>query len=260
MKRKWLFISTVILVVGMLVFKDFYRSKAQTEQKKVTVYLAGDSTVSNYPLSKSPKAGWGQMIEGMFDEQVVVKNVAVPGRSSKSFIAEGRLDTLLKQIQPGDYLFIQFGHNDQKIQDPSRYTEPNTTYKEYLKTYIDGARKRGAIPILITPVERRSFTEDGQVMDTHGEYPSAMKELGREEKVRVIDLTAKSKIYFQQLGPDQTKELFLFLDPGVSNNYPSGIADNVHFQKKGAKEIAKLVVEGIKELSLPLSKHIRSDK
>lgn len=252
-----------MIIVGVFVFSSFYTNSStakqlnQTEQKKINVFLAGDSTVSTYPSSKSPKAGWGQMIDEMFDEQIVVKNLAVPGRSSKSYIEEGRLEKLLKQIKKGDYLFIQFGHNDQKVHDPTRYTDPDTTYKNYLKQYIEGARKKGAFPILITPVERRSFTLEGKAIDTHHKYPAAMIELGREEHVPVIDLTMKSKKLFQEMGADQTKKIFLCLKAGEYPNYPNGITDNVHFQENGAREMAKLVLEGIEEQKLPLWEYIR---
>ncbi|WHY69923.1 rhamnogalacturonan acetylesterase [Neobacillus sp. SuZ13] len=216
----------------------------------ITVYLAGDSTVSDYSCSFAPRAGWGQFIHRYFDNTIVVRNAATPGRSSKSFIAEGRLESILKQIKKGDYLLIQFGHNDEKMYKPSRYTEPYTTYKSYLKQYIDGARAKQAIPVLVTPVERRSFTDDGRARNSHGEYPRAMKELGLEEHVPVIDLTAKSRVLFQELGPDRTKDVFLWLDPGENKNYPKGVQDNTHFQVAGAKEIARLVVEGIKESNM----------
>lgn len=219
-------------------------------KNRITVFLAGDSTVSDYSSSFAPRAGWGQFIHRYFDDTIVVKNAATPGRSSKSFIAEGRLESILKQIKKGDYLFIQFGHNDEKKNDPSRYTEPYSTYKSYLKQYIDGARAKQAIPVLVTPVERRNFTNEGRALNSHGEYPTAMKELGMEKHVPMIDLTAKSKGLFQELGPDRTKDVFLWLEPGENKNYPNGVQDNTHFQVAGAKEIARLVVEGIKESNL----------
>lgn len=231
-------------------------SLSSTGRKTITIYLAGDSTVSAYSGSYRPRAGWGQMLAESFDQDVIVKNEALRGRSSKSFIQEGRLNRILKKIEKGDYLFIQFGHNDEKINYPALYTEPSTTYKSYLKQYIDGARKKNAIPVLITPVERRSFSKDGIALDTHGQYPAVMKELADEENVPVIDLTAKSKGLYQQLGPEKTKELFLWLNTGEQPNYPNGVQDNTHFQQRGAREIARLVIEGMAEQKLPLSSHI----
>lgn len=259
LKEKMLLVILFLLVGS--TFMGNLPSKASNEENthknRITVYLAGDSTVSNYEDSLAPRAGWGQVFERFFDDKIVVKNEASSGRSSKSFIDEGRLDSILNQIEKGDYLFIQFGHNDEKLEDPTRYTDPSTTYKSYLKQYIDGAREKGAKPVLVTPVERRRFTADGIARDSHGEYPAAMKELGQEENIPVIDLTAKSKALFQKLGPEGTKDIFLWLNPGENVNYPNGVQDNTHFQEAGAEQIAQLVLEGITENHLvPLRNHI----
>jgi lysophospholipase L1-like esterase len=254
-------LGVIVVVAGLFFYTGFHTSKAlskNTQQEKgpITIYLAGDSTVSTYPKSISPRSGWGQEFALMFDDQIIVNNQAKPSRSSKSFIEEGRLTWILTHIKKGDYLFIQFGHNDEKIFDPKRYTIPSTTYKSYLKQYIDGARKKGAIPILVTPVERMGFSEDGGFLSTHGRYPAAMKELGQEEKVPVINLTAKSKAMFQKIGPEKTKKLFLWLKAGEYPNYPNGVMDSTHFQVQGAREIAKLVMQGIEEQNLPLKDHV----
>jgi lysophospholipase L1-like esterase len=231
-------------------------SANELKQVPITVYLAGDSTMSNYSRSRAPRAGWGQVFAEMFDENIHVKNEASSGRSSKSFIMEGRLKSILNRLKPGDYLFIQFGHNDEKTEDPTRYTNPATTFKSYLKQYIDGARAKGAFPVLVTPVERRVFSADGKAQDTHGLYPAAIRELGQQENVPVIDLTTKSKGLFNQLGPEKTKDIFLWLNPNETRNYPNGVKDNTHFQENGAREIARLVTEGMIELNLQLGAHI----
>ncbi|WP_139489019.1 rhamnogalacturonan acetylesterase [Brevibacillus dissolubilis] len=231
-------------------------NNGQHGKNTISVYLAGDSTVSTYSSELAPRAGWGQVFGKLFDDKIIVKNHAESGRSSKSFIDEGRLTTILDKIEKGDYLFIQFGHNDEKKEDPTRYTEPSTTYKSYLKQYIDGAREKGAIPVLVTPVERRRFAADGAAQDSHGLYPAAMKELALAEQVPLIDLTAKSKALYNQLGPEETKSIFLWLDAGVHPNYPNGVQDNTHFQEAGARQIARLVVEGIEENKLPLRNHV----
>ncbi|WP_026565430.1 rhamnogalacturonan acetylesterase [Bacillus sp. UNC41MFS5] len=259
LKEKILLVTMLLLTVS--TFLGNLHSKAaideNTHKNRITVYLVGDSTVSNYENSLVPRAGWGQVFDRFFDDKIVVKNEASSGRSSKSFIDEGRLDSILNQIEKGDYLFIQFGHNDEKVEDPARYTEPYSTYKSYLKQYIDGARAKGATPVLVTPVERRRFTEEGLARDSHGEYPAAMKELGLAENVPVIDLTAKSKALFQELGPEGTKGLFLWLDAGEHVNYPNGVQDNTHFQEAGTEQIARLVLVGIEESHLvPLRNHI----
>ncbi|WP_100405625.1 rhamnogalacturonan acetylesterase [Bacillus solitudinis] len=226
------------------------KGKSDHDQNTRSIYVVGDSTASNYSSNFAPRAGWGQVFGEMFDQKIVVKNHAASGRSSKSFIDEGRLTDVLNQIEKGDYLFIQFGHNDQKNDDPSRYTEPSTTYKSYLKQYIDGAYAKDALPVLVTSVERRRFTDDGQARDSLGDYPQALRELGAELHVPVIDLTTKSKALYQEVGPEETKKVFLWLEADEHENYPDGVQDNTHFQENGARLIAKLVAHEIKELKL----------
>ena len=226
------------------------------DDHSIHVYLIGDSTVSTYKPTLAPRMGWGQEISVFFNDHVIVHNAAVPGRSSKSFYDEGRFKKIKKKLQYGDYLFIQFGHNDAKKNDLKRYTDPNTTFKAYLKKYIDGAREKGAIPILVTPVERRSFSNDGMIKDTHGNYPEAIKQLAIEEDVDVIDLTDKSKQLFDTLGPEKTKQLFLWLKPNENNHYPDGKSDNTHLQERGAYLVASLVIEGIIESNLKLKEYI----
>ncbi|UJF35000.1 rhamnogalacturonan acetylesterase [Paenibacillus hexagrammi] len=222
-----------------------------------TLYLAGDSTVTDQPADGYPYAGWGQMLPYYFKADAAVANYAVSGRSSKSFIHEGRLDVIASQIRKGDYLFIQFGHNDQKM-DEERHTSPYTTYKEHLQKYIDAARIREAIPILITPVHRRFFDEDGSLRDTHGDYITAMKELAEEQQVILLDLAAKSKVLYEQLGAEESKSLFLWAWPGEFPNFPRGAEDNTHFQELGAIQIAGLVVACIREQNIqPLALYLR---
>lgn len=224
----------------------------------IRVFLAGDSTVSSYDSSAAPRAGWGQVISQLFDDRITVVNRASSGRSSKSFIDEGKLSAIINQIDQGDYLFIQFGHNDAKQEDETRYTDPESSFKSCLRQYIMAARNKKAIPVLITPVERRRFDPySGLTEDSHGLYPQAIKELAEEMHVPVIDLTARSKTFFNEIGEEGTKRVFLCLEPGESANYAEGLEDNTHFQEKGAVAIAKLVVEGIIEAKLPLERCIR---
>lgn len=256
-KAAFLCLAVIAASVALIAQPDTDGKASKTGGRAViTIYLAGDSTVAAAPRSRAPRAGWGEMLDDWFDDNVMVKNMAASGRSAKSFVEEGRLARLLHEMKKGDYLFIQFGHNDEKVNDPARHTEPFTTYQAYLKQYIDGARAKGATPVLITPVERRRFSADGRALDSHGPYPAAMKALAKQEHVPFIDLTAKSKQRFEQLGPERTKRWFLWLAPGEHPNYPNGISDNTHFHQRGAKEIARLVVEGIVELNLPLRRHL----
>lgn len=218
--------------------------------KDIQLFLAGDSTVSEYGASAAPRAGWGQRIGECLKTDMVVRNEAASGRSSKSFIEEGRLERILEQIQCGDYLFVQFGHNDQKPDE--RRTEPYGTFQQYLRRYVDSARQKKAIPALITPVQRRSFDTQGRLKHTHGDYPDAMRQLAAELQVPLIDLTLKSGRLLQSLRPEASKKLFLWLEPGEHPNYPDGAEDNTHFCEYGAGEIAKLVVQGAREAGLLL--------
>lgn len=165
-------------------------------------------------------------------EGLVVANHAVNGRSSKSFVDEGRLDEILSVIRPGDLLLVQFAHNDEKSDDPTRYTEPWTTYQDCLRMYVEGARRKGARPVLATPVERRRFDAGGNAVPTHGEYPAAMRALAREERVALLDIEALSLALWQQLGAEETKKYF---------NWTDTEQDNTHFNPPGAIAVARLV-------------------
>ncbi|WP_299090778.1 rhamnogalacturonan acetylesterase [uncultured Metabacillus sp.] len=219
---------------------------------KHSIYLAGDSTVANCPEHEAPMAGWGQVFQSFFTENVVVYNEAKGGRSSNSFIEEGRLKSILDRIQPNDYLFI-LGHNDQK----SFGTEPYTTYQTFLSQYITGAREKDAHPILLTSVHRRKFDQNGQIENTLGDYPRAMMQLAERLDVPYIDLWSKTKRLYEALGKEGSRSLFTMFPPNVHPNYPDGIEDNTHFCENGAYEIAKLVIEGIKELQLPIAAYIK---
>lgn len=218
-------------------------------ERRIKIFIAGDSTAAAKMPDKKPETGWGEALPEFFTDQVEFDNAAVNGRSSKSFIHEGRLQKIAESIQEGDYLFVQFGHNDEKPNE-DLYTEPFTTYKAHLTQYIEVAENAGARPVLLTSIHRRNFDERGVIQDTHGEYLTAVRELAAELKVPLIDMSEKSKRLFEQAGVEKTKELFLWVKPGVNPNYPDGVEDNTHFSEEGAKQIARLVVEGIRELQL----------
>jgi lysophospholipase L1-like esterase len=208
-----------------------------------TIYVAGDSTAATHATADVPRAGWGQALPVFLRPEIGVVNSALSGASSKSFADLGRLDLILAAIRPGDLLLVSFGHNDEKSEDPARYTEPWSTFQDYLRLYLDGARDRHAHPVLVTPVERRRFTAAGVPYLSHGEYPDAMRALAAETRTPLIDLTALSFALWGELGTEKTKDFFLYVAAGVSPNYPDGVADNTHFQAHGAIEVARLVVE-----------------
>ncbi|MGA5501358.1 rhamnogalacturonan acetylesterase [Streptomyces umbrinus] len=204
----------------------------QGRPRERTLYIAGDSTAAQKYADAAPETGWGMALPFFLRERLAVANHAVNGRSSKSFIDEGRLDVILAAIRPGDLLLVQFGHNDSKVADPTRYTEPWTTYQDYLRQYVDGARARGARPVLATSVERRKFDADGNAVGTHGDYPAAVRALSAEEGVALLDIQALSIALWQRLGFEETKKYF---------NWTATEQDNTHFNPPGAIAVARMV-------------------
>ncbi|NNN34583.1 rhamnogalacturonan acetylesterase [Streptomyces sp. S3(2020)] len=207
---------------------------AQASPRHRTLYIAGDSTAAQKYADAAPETGWGMALPFFLHKDRPVSNHAVNGRSSKSFVDEGRLDVILGAIRPGDFLLIQFAHNDEKSADPTRYTEPWTTYQDYLRLYIDGARSRGARPVLATAVERRKFDAGGNAVPTHGEYPASMRALAEEERVALLDIQALSLALWQKLGVEETKTYF---------NWTATEQDNTHFNPPGAIAVARLVAQ-----------------
>ena len=198
--------------------------------EKILIAIIGDSTVQDYPTDHFLR-GWGQMIPKYFTEKAQIRNFAVSGQSSKSFKNEKRWDNIL-QINP-DYIFIQFGHNDSKDKGDGRYTNPNTDYRDHLQMYIDDCRKRKIKPILVTPPERLNLDQDGSVIMSLLEYANAMKEVGFQNGVPVIDLHCRSVNLYEKLG-----------EKGCVNFFPEG--DRTHFMKSGAEMMAQLVVEELR--------------
>ena len=224
------------------------------DSRKPTIFLVGDSTVSTFAERYAPMTGWGHTFHQYFTDEVTVDNRAIAGKSSRSFIEEGKWARVIRDIQKGDYLFIQFGHNDQKRDH--RYTSPYNTYKNFLTQYISETRGKGGIPILVTSVMRRRF-RNGELYDTHGDYPKAVRQLANELDVPLVDLHQRSFAHFDELGEEATKKIFLWLEPGEERNYPRGLEDNTHFSRYGAKEVGKLVVAGLKTLDLSLKNYLK---
>ncbi|BAB07682.1 BH3963 [Halalkalibacterium halodurans C-125] len=221
-----------------------------------TVYIASDSTAQTYDPYWNPQAGWGQMLPRYFETDVTIKNHAIGGRSSRTFYTEGRLDTILREIKPNDYLLIQFGHNDATISVPERYTSVED-FKGYMETYVAGVRQRGGIPILVTPVGRRSFhPETGKFNVSFPGYKQAMEEVAAEQDVLLVNLNTLSREYYDEIGPEGTRSVFLHVDAGVYPAFPEGRADDTHFQAYGAIQIARLLSEGIAQLNTPLADYV----
>ena len=200
------------------------------------IYIIGDSTVED---NKPPFRGWGWALPEFVREGIAVKNHALSGRSSRSFWEEGLFTPVAEHITVGDMLLIQFGHNDEK--DDERHTDPATTFPEHLMRYVNAAREKLALPVLLTPVSRRFFSEPTSLMYTHGEYPRAIRDLAEKEGLPLCDLEADSRRLYLSLGPDKTAELFVRLAPGENPDFPDGHDDKTHFNAYGAKKIAELV-------------------
>ncbi|ULT58184.1 rhamnogalacturonan acetylesterase [Neobacillus drentensis] len=213
---------------------------------KITIFLAADSTVQSYDLDEKNQGGWGEFLQDYLTDDVQVINHAIGGRSSKTFVEEGRLHKIVEEMKEGDYLLIQMGHNDATANKPERYTDPSTNYKDYLKMYVEGARKCQAEPVFITPVARLHCEKD-QFINDFPEYCQAMKEIAKEENVVLIDLMEKSLAAFETLGYE---EVFTYFMASVNET------DFTHFTKKGAKQMARLVAEGMGAAKLPISKFV----
>lgn len=209
-----------------------------------TWFLCGDSTMADYSPKDAPMTGWGQALKSLA-EGAFVENCAVCGRSSKSFIAEKRLSFIELCLRKGDKLFIQFGHNDEKS-DVERATVARVTYPEYLGMFIDAARRQGAEPILLTPVARRHFDENGALKRTHGDYPAAMRDLADYRGVRLLDMEKATEALLNDLGDEASKALFNWQEPGHPN-YPDGVQDNTHLCHTGAVRLARIALKLLEE-------------
>lgn len=194
---------------------------------------------------KRPETGWGEMLGQNFKVgKVVIENRAMNGRSTKTFISEGRWQKIIDDLKKGDFVFVQFGHNDSSKDKGERYTPPED-YKKNLIKFIDEARAKGGNPVLLTPVMRRRFDKDGKFYDTHGEYPGIVRTVAHDYKVPLIDMHKSSEAVIVKYGVEGSRKLFLQLKPGENANYPNGIDDNTHFSPLGAEEMAKVVVAEI---------------
>ena len=224
----------------------------------ITIYIAGDSTAANKQPDKRPETGWGEMLQKHFDEKKVkVENHAQNGRSTKTFISEGRWQAIVDKLQKDDFVFVQFGHNDESKEKGERYTPPKDFRKNLLR-FIDDVRAKKANIVLLTPVMRRKFDKDGNFVDQHpAEYPEAFRTIAKEQHVPLIDMHRKSEVVIKRYGVEGSRSLFLQLKPGENANYPNGVEDNTHFVPRGADEMADLVVEGIKENKLSLRKYLK---
>ena len=242
-------------------------TKEEPEEKINTVWLIGDSTMANYALEENyqsnryPITGWGQVFQPFLAkdslaqishlvqaDSLIVDDRARGGRSTRTFFQEGRWRNVYNEMQPGDLVLIQFGHNDAAESKTERYVDEEG-YQEFLRLFVHQTREKGGIPILLTPVARNYPWENGHLENVHGDYPNAMKAVAAELDVLLIDLNQRSMDHFSELGKDYVSaNYFMNLPAGVYEAYPEGQDDNTHFQPEGAKAVARLVFEGLKNI------------
>lgn len=215
------------------------------------IVIAGDSTASEYPASRWPRRGWGQELPGWFDASVDVRNRAQSGRSARSFIEQGWIYDVARDLRAGDLLLIQFGHNDEKRDDPARYDEPQHAFPSWLAQYVELARHVGATPVLLTPVARRRFVA-GRAVDLHGPYAESVRALSRREGVALVDLGMSSLRWLNGLGEDASRAFYLHVPE-------QNLRDDTHFHQRGAAAVACLVVQGLRAHGLVEAARLRRD-
>ena len=267
--RKIMSILSVLLAI--FLFSAF------TSDKTITIFMIGDSTMANKPIAgDNQERGWGHVLGGFFTEDIVVDNHAMNGRSSKSFINEGRWEAVLNKMKPGDYVFIQFGHNDEKA-NPERHTDPGTTFDENLKRFVLEARAKGGIPVLFNSIVRRNFrknenavaeddhrkaklaeAEEGNILiDTHGKYLDSPRNVAKELNVPFVDMNKLTHDLVQGMGPEESKKLFMWMPEGKYVSCPQGRQDNTHLNVYGARTIARITVQAIEKEVPALAPYVR---
>jgi len=232
----------------------FLMAFAMPEKKKITIWLCGDSTMSIKEKKAYPETGWGMPFVYFWDSTVIIENLAKNGRSTSSFRNEGLWKIVLDKAGEGDYVFIQFGHNDEVPTKKTYTTE--TEFKNNLKQYVSEARTKKATPILLTPMARRKFDVNGKIEGTHDAYSQIVRDVAKEEKVIFFDMDKTTQQLYQQFGVENSKLLFMQLKPKEHPNYPEGRDDNTHFNELGARLIAQLVLEEIKKQIPELSDRV----
>ncbi len=245
---------------NLVLFFMIICSLALVAQEKPTIFLIGDSTMADKKdPEKNPEHGWGQLLPELMSSEIDIQNHAVNGRSTRSFIAEGRWEKVKDLLKPGDFVFIQFGHNDQKINDPERYTNPYTAYRYNLEKFVQETREKGATPILFSSIVRRNFNEEGVLVDTHGLYPLVTRMVAKDLNVSFIDMQWLTERLETGYGPEESKKLHLHLEPGEDPYEPEGMQDNTHLSKKGATLVASLALQEMAQHGLELKKYIKSE-
>ena len=221
------------------------------------IYLIGDSTAANKSKPEHPERGWGQLFAELILPPARLDNRAQNGRSTKSFINEKRWDAVVEKLQPGDWVIIQFGHNDEKLDKPAVGAEAHGAYHDNLLRFIRDTREHGAHPILATSVARRRWDASSHLVDTHGDYPVVVRELAAEEKLPLLELNQLTARMEEEAGVEGSKKFHLWFAPGEHPAIPKGVQDDTHYSELGARRVAALAAEEIHRLGLPLSASVR---
>lgn len=244
--KKLLFALALLAAVG-----------ASAGTRPTHVYLIGDSTCADKDLEKqNPERGWGQLFRAFFDGEVVVENHAKNGRSTKSFRNEGRWTPICDSLRAGDYVFIQFGHNDEKVHRETVGSVPEL-FAENLRRYVRETRERGATPVLLTPIARRHFDEKGELLKTHGEYPDRVREVARTEGVTLLEMEPLTEAWLRELGDEASRAYFMWVAKGTSPRYPDGREDNTHLNVRGAHIVSRMVAREVEKQLPELAAHLR---
>ena len=232
-------IKNILFLIGIATL--FF---AFSNPKKKNIWLIGDSTMAYKKPERFPESGWGVALADFVTDKVKVHNHAASGRSTLSFINEGRWKSVSDSLQKGDYVVIQFGHNDEK-KEPKLYTDPFGSFKNNLRKFIEESRQKGAVPIICSSIVRRHFDGKGNLIDTHGDYIKAAKEIAMETKTPYVNMEAATRKLVSEMGPDKSKEIF---------NFTNKKQDSTHVNVKGANAVAQLFVNEVKAESLPMSR------
>ena len=246
------------LISILLFFGCKSSDLTKSDNSKVTIYLIGDSTMANKKNpEENPEFGWGQVLPDFMTNNINISNHAVNGRSSKSFRELKHWQPVLDSLKKGDYVFIQFGHNDGKDTDPKRYTNPQTSYRYNLMQYVDETRSKGAIPVLFSSIARRKFNQEGVLLDSHGNYTLIARLVAQEMNVPFIDMQYLTEQMEIAYGVEESKKLHLHFEKGENNYFPEGKIDDTHLSKLGANEVANLAAKELVKKVPALERYIK---
>ena len=253
-KPLFCYLLAAVASMSIAVSSVFSENEAESTKPLVSIFSIGDSTMADKPTEEgNPERGWCQALKTRVIEGVHFENHAVNGRSTKSFIDEGRWQVVVDKLQQGDWVLIQFGHNDQKNKSPERYTNPYSGYRYNLKKFVDESRAKGAFPILMSSIVRRNFNEWGTLEDTHGAYPMVARLLANELGVPFVDMQWITESKINELGIEASKQIHLVYEPGEHPFFPEGKTDNTHLSPYGADLYASLFITDLKKQNLPIA-------